>query len=77
MNDQTVSDTYNQEVHAILDTVEKLGKCYSAHTKTSKDTGMDEIQQMNIRRMAPKPHRQDSALHQAEVYKIYSFTSNN
>ena len=70
VNDQAVSDTYNQVDQAILDTAEKLGKCDSAQTKTNKDTGMDGIQQMNKRRKAPKAHRQDSALHQVEYTEL-------
>ncbi|XP_071804743.1 uncharacterized protein [Asterias amurensis] len=67
VNDQTVSDTYNQEVHAILDTVEKLGKCDSAHTKTSKDTSMDEIQQES-----PLSKIGDASLHPDVLANAYN-----
>ena len=63
VEDQAVSDTYNQIVQAILDTAAKLGKSKPSQTRAS-NTGIEEIQQMNKRRKALKPHRQDSAFDQ-------------
>lgn len=71
VEDQPVSDTYNQFVQVTLETAEKLAKSEPSQTKANNTCAeMNEIRKMNKRRKALKPHRQDSASHQVEYTEL-------